>query len=1195
MNLSKISVMRPVATVTILLIVLVIGTVSLLQTPLDLLPDIKPPYLAVITVFPGSSPQENLKLVTEPIESAVSPVSGVKNIISLSQEHVSLVALEFNWGANLKQKRDEVGTRLALVTLPEGVEHPTILEFDPTLLPIMQVDVSSSLDPAELTEWLEKSARPRLEAIPGVASMMVEGGVKRDLFIRLFPNSVQEYELSYEQVANILRASLLNLPGGKVVLDDRQMRIRLVGRSPDLEEIRSLVVGFQLDEEELKKLIGRSVDIDLNRMLSQTLPSGDSMEIPMREIYLKDLTPRMEIDEEGRLTIEPDPELLKKYGINLEQVARELPENWPVAIEKGKIIVDLPPDVSAELEEIGNTHLVNIPDFEAWKEQLKGLESKIKGELNRASQQLEKAIVDMSMAMILSSAGAGGGPAIPEDEFPLIPIRLQDIAEVNLDLHEASSISRINRHPSIGFYLQKEGESNTVAVSRQVHRALDELAAEFNELGYDLSFKYTFDQAKEIETALMDLAVSLLLGSLLAVAVLLLFLRDWRMILVIGLTIPVAVLSAFALLYFSGLSINLMTLGALALAAGMLVDNSIVVSENIYRHLQLGSTSFEAAIKGSNEVAGAIWASTLTTVCVFFPVVFLSGLAGELFRDFSLTVTCALFASLIVAMTVIPMLTSRILQRRGKNKLQAEKGPSRYRTLLEWVLRHPWATLGIGVAAVLLGAIIIPFLDSDLFPIPEESAFSVELTLPPGTPLETTDGYTVELEKIVGELEGVDYYTAQVGEQQLFGIAIESGVPNRAKIRAQVLPDHTSEIDQMIERIKGKAEAFLPAEAALSFRRETIMDTTGLSMGLELIIQGPEQEKVAQLSEEIMERIKGLPGLTGVQSATEEAIPEVHVKVDQFKALRKGTTAYQVGMMLYEALDGVSVARLETGEGIFELILSYRKGNLKSLEDLENLGFYTSTGSYLRLGDIANIEVSYGPLNIARENQQVIGRIQAQLSGISLSEANRAIQEAIKDMELPPGYRVSEATSDQMSEVYDELYLVLVVSIFLVYLVMAAQFESFLHPFIIICSLPLALSGSVIALMITGHGLSIPALIGGVVMVGILVNSGIIMVDFINQLRRIHGKPLEEAIITGASTRLRPILMTTLTTILGLVPLSLGLGQGSQVQAPMAIALIGGMTSGTVLLLGFIPALYYLINRKKGIKVDAGQFEDMTV
>ena len=235
MNLPNISVRRPVATITILLIILVIGTVSLVQTPLDLLPDIKPPYLAVITVFPGSSPQENLKMVTEPIEDVVSPVSGVKNIISLSQEHVSLVALEFRWGADLKQKREEVGTRLDLLTLPEGVQRPIILEFDPTLLPVMQVDVSSSLDAVELTEWLEKSARPRLETIPGVASLRIEGGAKRDLFIRLFPGRVRDNQVSFEQVSNILRASLLNLPGGKVEVDEQQMRIRLVGRSLDLE------------------------------------------------------------------------------------------------------------------------------------------------------------------------------------------------------------------------------------------------------------------------------------------------------------------------------------------------------------------------------------------------------------------------------------------------------------------------------------------------------------------------------------------------------------------------------------------------------------------------------------------------------------------------------------------------------------------------------------------------------------------------------------------------------------------------------------------------------------------------------------------------------------------------------------------------------------------------------------------------
>jgi HAE1 family hydrophobic/amphiphilic exporter-1 len=1185
LNLPLLSVRRPVATITILLIILVIGAVSLFQTPLDLLPEIKPPYLAVITIFPGTSPQENLTLVTEPIEDAISPINGVKNVLSLSQEHVSMVALEFNWGADLRQKREEIGTRLDLATLPEEVQRPVILEFDPTLLPVMQVDVSSSLDAVELTDWLESTAKPRLETIPGVASLKIEGGARRDLFIRLFPDLVEKKKISFEQAANILRATQLNFPGGNIEVDQLQRRIRLVGRSPGPEELKNLIVGFQLDEAELKKLIGRSVDLDLNRMLSEAAPSADSLKIPLRQINLGDLIPGADMfdfdEKKGLLTIIPDRELLDRYGIDLEQIGVLLPEEWAVQIDGKRIVIALPPDESWDSDLLKNAHLITVPDFEAWKEQLQGLESEIRGELDRASQQLEKMIVDMATAMILSSAGGGAGAIpIPEDEFPLIPIRLGEIAEVKIDRHDVSSISRFNRQPSIGFHLQKEGEANTVIVSRQVRRVLNELAEEFNKGGYDISFNYTFDQAKEIENALMDLGRSLLLGSLLAVAVLLIFLRNWRTILVIGLTIPIAIIAAFALLYFAGLSVNLMTLGALALAAGMLVDNAIVVSENIYRHLQLGSDSFKASVEGSNEVSGAIFASTLTTISVFFPVVFLSGLAGELFKDFSLTVTCALLASLLAALTLIPMLASRFL-RRGAAERETPGGPSHYRRLLESVLNYPWAAIAVGAVAIAVGAILIPFMGSDLFPTPEESAFSVELFLPQGTPLERTDASTRKLEGIIEKLDNVDSFTTQIGEQELFGIAFESGSTNRARIRVAVPPEKAEAIDGMIKQVEKEAVPLLPEEAELGFKKESLMDATGLSMGLEIMIQGPEQDRVIELSRQIAEKIEELPGLADVRSASEEAIPEVHIRVDQEKALRQGLTAFQVGMMLYEALDGVSVARLETDEGIFDLILSYRKSDLQTIGDLENLGFYSAMGgSYLRLGDIATIEQSLGPLSITRENKQTLGRIQAQLHGVSLSEANRAVKEAIDAMELPPGYSVSEATAKQMSEVFDDLYLVLVVAIFLVYLVMAAQFESFLHPFIIISSLPLALSGAVIGLIIAGHGLSIPAMIGGVVLVGILVNSGIIMVDFINQLRRIHGLSLEEAIISGASARLRPILMTTLTTILGLIPLSLGLGQGSQLQAPMAVAVIGGMTSGTILLLGFIPALYYLINRR---------------
>ncbi len=1187
MNIPDLSVRRPVATITILLIILVIGAVSLVQTPLDLLPDIKPPYLAIISIFPGSSPQENLKMVTEPIEGAISPINGVKNILSLSQEHVSMVALEFNWGADLKQKRDEIGTRLDLVNLPDGVQRPVILEFDPTLLPVMQVDVSSNLDDIALTEWLEQSARPRLETIPGVASLRIEGGVKRDLFIRLLPGLIREKKVSFEQISNILRATLLNLPGGNIEVDELQKRIRLVGRTLGPEELEQMVVGFQLNEAEMRKLIGRSVDIDLNRMLSEAIPPMESVALPLREVNLKEVLPGADrlLLEEERLIIIPDPELLKLFGIDLEAVAAVLPEEWPLQIEEGRIVVQLPPGESVDLERLQEAALITVPDFEAWKERLQELEGKLKGELDKGSQQLEQAIVDMAMTMVLASAGGGGG-MIPEDEFPLIATRLGEIAEVKIDRHEATAISRINRQPSIGFYLQKEGEANTVLVSRQVRRALDELAEEFAPLGYGISFNYTFDQAKEIENALIDLARSLLLGSLLAIAVLLIFLRNWRTILVIGLTIPIAIVAAFALLYFAGLSVNLMTLGALALAAGMLVDNSIVVSENIYRHLQLGADSFTAAVKGSNEVTGAIFASTLTTISVFFPVVFLSGLAGELFKDFSLTVTCALIASLLAALTLIPMLASRFLQK-GTGERAAPTEPGRYQRLLEWVLRHPWAAVAVGAAAVALGAAFIPFMGSDLFPTPEEAAFSVELTLPPGTPIERTDSCAGQLEDIVEQLEGIDSFSTQIGEQQLFGIAIESGIANRARLRVTVLPEEADRIEQMIAAVKEQAAGVLPAGAELSFKRESIMESTGFSMGLEIMVQGPEQQQVMALSEQIAARLKELPGLTDVRSASEEAIPEVHIKVDQSKALRKGMTAFQIGMMLYEAVDGISVARLETEAEIYDLFLSYRKSDLQTVADLEDLGFYTPTGSYLRLGDIATIEQSLGPLSITRENKQTLGRIQAQLHGISLSAANKAVQEVIAGMNLPPGYSAAEATAKQMSEVFDDLYLVLFIAVCLVYLVMAAQFESFLHPFIIISSLPLALSGAVIGLKIGGHGLSVPALIGGVVLVGILVNSGIIMVDFINQLRRIHGLPLREAIVAGATARLRPILMTTLTTILGLVPLSLGIGQGSQLQAPMAVAVIGGMTSGTILLLAFIPALYYLLNRRSAEKETA--------
>ena len=402
-----------------------------------------------------------------------------------------------------------------------------------------------------------------------------------------------------------------------------------------------------------------------------------------------------------------------------------------------------------------------------------------------------------------------------------------------------------------------------------------------------------------------------------------LFLRNWRTILVIGLAIPISVIAAFALLYFANLTINLMTLGGLALAAGMLVDNSIVVSENIYRHLQLGLSPREAAVQGSREVTGAIMASTLTTVCVFFPVVFLSGLAGQIFKEFALTVSCALLASLVIALTVVPLLASWFL-RVNKDIALKSRGSELYRALLNKVLNYPWAVIGGGIIILAAGILGYTFLGSNLFPLPEESSFSIEASLPAGTTLARTDAFIKQLEEIVARQEGVESYSTRVGESDLFGITMESGVTNKGQIRVMVDPAYSHAMERIIADIRKEAST-LRDDAEIYFRRESLMDTTGLDIRLEIIIQGPDVEVVKRLSAEAAERLSKLPNLTDVQAPLEEDRPEIHIQIDHFKALRKGITVYQVAMLLNQALEGIQVARLEAEEGVLNLVLEYRK------------------------------------------------------------------------------------------------------------------------------------------------------------------------------------------------------------------------------------------------------------------------------
>lgn len=1269
MNLPKLAVKRPVATGAILVLILVIGLVSLYQSPLDLLPDIEAPVLAVITSFPGSSPQEVLELVTEPVEETVSTVGGVTGVNSFSQENLSLVIVLFDWGADIKSLREDVRMRMDLVSLPDGAQRPIVLEFDPTLMPIMQVSASGGDDPARLTAWLKETAAPRLESVRGVAEVQIQGGVEQDLFVRILPEAMTEYEVSFDQIAGVLRASLMDLPAGIVEVEDRQVRLRFLGRYAESELLSDLIVGFQIDQDELERLIGREIDIDLNRLLESQAGgltagwSGNLEEVPSRELYWDDifdfdraavtdsslviplahsLPDRGEADLERQLrifTVNPlvsyDPDN-RSMVVSLAALGRTklndiddfsglaglepvfLKDIWiiehavwdndriivpldPISIDRYdidtaelKALADKNPLVTAagtnyilvglheDWESIRRQPIISIPDFDAW---FSGLQADISRGLDDASRELEQMLTELATAMITGSMTAGGNSFAGidlGDDFPLIPVNLGMVAEVAIDAYEPSTITRFNQQPSISLVIQKEGDANTVMVARQVRAALDQLSEESKGNFSEITFNTVLDQAEEIESALADLAWSLLGGAALAILVLILFLRNWRTTMFIALSIPSAIIATFTLLYFANITINLMTLGGLALAAGMLVDNAIVVSENIFRHYQMGKNPADAAVIGAREVAGAITASTLTTISVFFPVVFLSGLAGQLFWEFALTVACAILASLLIALTVIPLLASRSLHRHQEHKTVAEKPHRlpRYRRMLNLAVRHPWWVLIFAALFVAFGVFGFTTLGTELFPSPEESSFSINISLPPGSTIERTDSLVSAVEDILAQKEEVASFSARIGGSRFMALP-GGGVSNEARIRAEIDPRHLGEIDRVIEEVR-RAVELLPFEAEATFSRETVLDTAGLQTSLDLVISGDDLGRIISITEEAVAILTEHPQFSDVISSLEENRPEVHIRLDHSQALQKGVTLAQIATAVRQALEGIPVSRIETADGVLDVVLGYEKQEIQTLEDLGRIGFYTPGGEYVQISAVAGLEEAFGPLRIPRQDRRVVGQIEAQYGDVDLGTATSEALEALAVIDLPPGYEIKTAGSSvMMDDVLSELELVIVVAALLVYLVMAAQFESLLHPFIIICTLPLAYAGSVLALIITGNSISVPALIGVIVLSGILVNDGIIMVDYINQLRREHGLVLTDAIIEGAAARLRPILMTTATTVLGLFPLALGFGEGAELQAPMAITIIGGQITGTILLLLAVPSIYKVVTREK--------------
>jgi hydrophobic/amphiphilic exporter-1 (mainly G- bacteria), HAE1 family len=761
----------------------------------------------------------------------------------------------------------------------------------------------------------------------------------------------------------------------------------------------------------------------------------------------------------------------------------------------------------------------------------------------------------------------------------MAPVFLRDVAAVTMSNKEPSNIVHFNGERCVGLAIYKETKFNTVKAVEQINEALADIEKALP--GYSL--QQVTNQGRFITAAIGEVQNTALLGILLAVFVLFLFLRRLGTTLIVSIAIPISVIATFNLMYFNHLTINIMTLGGLALGAGMLVDNAIVVLENIFRNHENGMNVKDAAVNGTAEVGGAITASTLTTIIVFLPIVYLHGASGELFKDQAWTVAFSLVSSLFVAIFVIPALYHHFYKNRKAPVKKRSLKMGGYSRFLDKVLRIKWIVVALTTLLVAGSFLLVPYIGTEFMPKTETLEFTMNLKLQEGTRLRRTESAVKNIETVLTDYLGDNLekiYSHSGPATNILGdaTAVFQG-ENTAQIRVVLRKETTISTDQVIESME-KLTAGIPGlEISYTGEQSALKSILGTEEAPVVVeVRGEELDEIETILNQVKEKMMQINGLLNIQISVEEGAPEVEVHIDRIRAGMYNLDISTVISQIQDQLEGRNAGQLEKAGEMRDITIKVPE---KGLNEISNLTIHSGNQEF-RLSEIADISIGASPKEILRKNQNRTGQVTAQLArGLALDHVATDIRKETASIELPENYRILvTGEEEKRQESMSSLGFALLLSVVLVYMVMASQFESLIHPFTILLTIPLAVTGSILIFFAFGKTLNIMALIGVIMLAGIAVNSSIILVDRINQLVR-DGMPRREAILQAGQQRIRPILMTSLTTVLALLPLTFGFGESASLRSPMAMAVIGGLVTSTLLTLIVIPCVYDILDRIK--------------
>ncbi|UCE01603.1 MAG: efflux RND transporter permease subunit [Candidatus Latescibacterota bacterium] len=1133
MGIIRFSIRHPVTVSMATIAVVLFGFVSLGRLSVNLLPEISYPTLTIQTEYADAAPAEVEAFITEPLEEAVAVVQGLRKMHSVSQSGMSQIVLEFAWDTEMDYASLDVREKIDLVRLPDDASPPILLRFDPTLDPVLRVAAHGDSNMIALRHWVDRTLKKDLEALDGVASARVQGGLVEEIHVDLDEGKMALLGVSITDVTRVVSQNNINASGGRLRDRDAEFLVRTLNELADVDDIQRVIL----------------------------------------------------LDEEGRR------------------------------------------------------------------------------------------------------------------------VTLGDVARVDRGWQEREIISRVNGRECVQVSIYKEGDSNTVRVAQRVRDRLDWLQ---QRLPPGVETTILFDQSVFIENSINEVRSNAIIGGILAVLILFLFLKDPRSTMIIAMSIPVSIVATFVLMRQMNVTLNIMSLGGLALGVGMLVDNSIVVLEAIARHRKGEDNAPESAERGANEVGRAVVASTLTTVAVFLPIVFVEGVAGQIFKDQALTVTFSLIVSLIVALTLIPMVSAlrpgywwrlasvqpdESAAQNGVDSLKAYavqngeavvpmprvlrlvffplrlvwfvarwivrivwlllwpirqlvwlvldglltpiiKGIWRYiiiplvvgfiailrflfpfyeldesnrsgvllgsfmalcrRTifpifdaafsrvqtaytpLLDWALAHRAPVL-LGTGALFAVCIaLVPMLGMELIPSFTQGEFTFEAQLPDGTPLPVTDATISNVERNLVHDRRLRTVFVDVGGTDRLGADVNSKKPSLAQINV-VLKERANNVveERVVEDIRGQLESI--EDLDYEFRRPSYFS---FRTPIEIEVYGFELDDLAEATDVLVQRLRQVPGLRDVRASLQPGSPEVQIAFNRARVSAMDLDIDAISRTLRNKIRGDAATRLKERDRQIDILVRTERADRIDIGQVGNLVVAHAEGIPVMLSSVADIAVERGPSQIEHLDQQRAALVYADLAGRDLGSVSRDIDAVLASTPLP-GTVTAELTgqNEELQHSFRSLILAVLLAVFMVYIVMASQFESLLHPFVILGTVPLALIGVILALALTGTTVSVVVFLGVIMLSGIVVNNSIVLVDYVNRLRQ-RGRSKIEALREGASVRLRPILMTTLTTVLGLTPMALGFGEGAEIRAPMAIAVIGGLTLSTLLTLVVIPVFYSVVDRR---------------